>query len=159
MDRLELIKSRVDALLDAIQNKDTRKLAYLHLYSTSQFATMLAINKKLNIELCAIAAILHDISLYAFNSGHLNHASESGKIARDIVEESALFTDEEVEIIVHAIEKHSNKQCKLDGLYAEVLKDADVLSHYLYNVNIPIPEQDKVRLYYLLEYIQLEREK
>lgn len=159
MDRLEWIKGKVDCLIEAIQDKDTRKFAYLHLYGTSQFATMLAINKHIDIELCAISAILHDISLYAFNSGHAHHAKESAEIAMNILRDCELFEEAEIKTIVHAIEKHSDKQSKQDGLYAEVLKDADVLAHYLYNVNIPVPSEDKVRLYYLLEFIQEARKK
>lgn len=159
MDRLEAIRVIVDRMIMKMQKEDERKFAYLHLYGTSQFAAMLAINKKINIELCAVAAMLHDISLYASNCGHKEHAEKSATIAKEVLEESKLFSEEEVKIICHAIAKHSDKLTKSDGIYAEILKDADVLTHYLYNPQIPVPEKDKVRLFYLLEYIKSVRTK
>ena len=42
------------------------------------------------------------------------------------------FTKEEIGIIHSAISQHSNK-AEFSGLYAELLKDADVLQHDLYN--------------------------
>lgn len=159
MDRLEAIRVVVDRFIMKMQAEDDRKFAYLHLYGTSQFAAMLAINKNINTELCAVAAMLHDISMYIDNSGHKEHAERSAAIAKDILEESALFTEEECKIICNAIAKHSDKLTKNDGIYAEILKDADVLTHYLYNPQIPVPEKDKVRLFYLLEYIKSVRTK
>lgn len=159
MDRLEAIRVVVDRMIVGMQNEEDRKFAYLHLYGTSQFAAMLAINKNINTELCAVAAMLHDISLYAVNSGHKDHAEKSAHIAKEILEESELFEEDEIKLICHAIAKHSDKLTKNDGIYAEILKDADVLTHYLYNPQIPIPEKDKVRLFYLLEYIKSVRTK
>lgn len=159
MDRLEAIRVIVDRLINKMQTEDDRKFAYLHLYGTSQFAAMLAINKRIHVELCSIAAMLHDISMYTENSGHKHHAEKSAVIAKQILEECNMFTEEEITIIVNAIAKHSDKLSKSDGIYAEILKDADVLTHYLYNPQIPVPEKDKVRLFYLLEYIKSVRTK
>lgn len=154
MDRLELVRMEVDQLISKLQNEEDRKFAYLHLYGVSQFATMLAINKKANVELCAIGAMLHDISMYALNSGRKNHAEKSAEFANKLLNRLQLFKEDEILIITNAISKHSNKLSKDDGIYAEILKDADVLAHYLYNPQIPITENDKVRLFYLLEYIK-----
>lgn len=159
MDRLEQIRTIVDGLITNLNDENDRKFAYIHLYGVSQFAIMLAIKRKANSELCAIAAMLHDISIYALNSGRPQHAEKSAIYAKEILENTKAFTEEEIKIITHAITVHSNKLSKEDGIYAEILKDADVLSHYLYNPNIPISERDRVRLYYLLEMIKEEQEK
>lgn len=153
MDRLERIRIEVDRLISELAEEHDRKFAYLHLYSVSEFATMLAIAHHVDFELCAIAGMLHDISMYACNSGRKDHAKKSADYANVLLEKSELFTEEEIKLITHIIAVHSDKLNKSDGIYAEILKDADVLSHYLYNPNIPISEHDRVRLYYLLESI------
>lgn len=151
MDRLEKIRMEVDGLLKQLHQESDRKFAYLHLYGVSQFATMLALIRKADPQLCAVAAMLHDISMYACNSGTHNHAKKSADFAKELLQKSALFSTEEIREIVHAIKVHSNKACKEDGMMAEILKDADVLAHYLYNPNIPMSDKDRVRLYYVLE--------
>lgn len=159
MDRLELVRVEVDRLISKLQNEEDRKFAYLHLYGVAQFAAMLAINKNVSTEICGIAAMLHDISMYALNSGRKNHADKSAEYAKELLENLKVFKEEEILIITNAISKHSNKLSKSDGIYAEILKDADVLAHYLYNTQIPVPEGDKVRLFYLLEYVKNVRTK
>lgn len=151
MDRLERIRMQVDALLKKLHEESDRKFAYLHLYGVSQFAIMLALIRKADTQLCGVAAMLHDISMYACNSGTKDHAQKSAVFAKDFLEQSQLFSVEEVREITHAIKVHSNKDCKDDGVMAEILKDADVLAHYLYNPNIPMADKDRVRLYYVLE--------
>ena len=158
MDRLEKIRMEVDALLKQLHQESDRKFAYLHLYGVSQFATMLALIRKADAQLCAVAAMLHDISMYACNSGTHNHAEKSAAFTKDLLQKSQLFSNEEIREIVHAIKVHSNKACKEDGEMAEILKDADVLAHYLYNPNIPMPDKDRVRLYYVLETFTQARE-
>ncbi|MCI8270853.1 MAG: HD domain-containing protein [Erysipelotrichaceae bacterium] len=153
MDRLEYIRIKTDRILDAMENSISCKLAYIHSYGVSQMAALLAKKRNLNIELACIAAMLHDISQY--ETGRLiDHAKESAKRAEEILKASDEFTEEEINIIVSAIAFHSDKQVK-HGDYEELLKDSDVLAHYFYNVNVPINEQDKVRLFYLLEELHI----
>lgn len=154
MDRLEEIRIIVDQHIAKMAEENDRKFAYIHLYGVSQFATMLAIKRNINSEICAIAAMLHDIAMYAFNCGRNKHAEKSADYAKELLEQTGSFQEEEIKLIVYAISVHSNKLSKQDGVYAETLKDADVLSHYFYNPNIPISERDRVRLYYLLEMIK-----
>lgn len=154
MDRLEKIRMDVDHLISELADENDRKFAYLHLYSVSECATMLAIARHVDFELLAIAGMLHDISLYAFNSGHKDHARKSAEYAKVILERSNLFQEDEIKLITHCISLHSDKQSKSDGVYAEILKDADILSQYLYNPNIPVHEEHRVRLYYLLESLK-----
>ena len=67
-----------------------------------------------------------------------------------------VFNEEEIQIIVYMISLHSNKMVRHDGVMAELLKDADVLQHYLYNPRIELSDKDKVRLFYLLETLKSE---
>ena len=144
MDRLEQIRVKADQMIEQLAQEGERKFAYIHLYGVSQFAALLAMIHHIDAELCQIAAMLHDIAVYAYNVAQKDHA-------QTILEESAIFTKKEIQTITHAIAVHSDKQVREDNVYAEVLKDADVLAHYLYNPNIPMSEHDQVRLYYLME--------
>lgn len=48
---------------------------------------------------------------------------------------------------------------RTDSRFAEMLKDSDVLQHYLYNPNIELQEKDRYRLYYLLEDLKKMHQK
>ena len=154
MDRLEWVRTYVDQKIEAIQDVTIRALAYVHTYGVVQNCALLAIKRNGDIELCSIAGMLHDISQYAENHPHKDHAKRSSEITREILTESKLFTKDEIIIICHAIEEHSNKMKREDGKITEILKDADSLAHYLYNTNIELSPQDKYRLFYVLEELK-----
>ena len=59
------------------------------------------------------------------------------------------YSAEEIEIVTTAISKHSKKR-KAHGIYDELLKDADVMSHSFYNTGYPVAEKEKVRYEKLL---------
>lgn len=151
MDRLEMIRMKVDKIISKLANEETRKFAYLHSYGVSQCAIYLSIVRGLDIELAGIAGMLHDIAVYAENCAHKVHANRSAVIAKDILEESKAFNEEEIIAIINAIALHSDKLTRTDTRFAEMLKDADVLQHYLYNPNMPMQDREKYRLFYLLE--------
>ncbi len=146
MDRLETVRMRVDAIIQTLNQEEDRKFAYLHLYGVSQCATMLALMRGLNAEWCAIAAMLHDIATYALNIGHRDHAQKSAAMAEQLLHELGCFQQKEIVCIVYAIAHHSEKQWKDDDPYAEVLKDADVLEHYLYHPHHSLSESQRWRL-------------
>lgn len=151
MDRLELIREQTDAVIQKLVKEEERKFAYIHTYGVAQAAAMLATLRKLDVELCCIAAMLHDIALYALNCPHLGHAQRSAEYAKQLLEQMEVFSEEEIRILTHVISVHSDKMNRHDGPISELLKDADVLQHYLYNPKIELSEKDKVRLFYLLE--------
>lgn len=151
MDRLELIREQTDAVIQKLVKEEERKFAYIHTYGVAQAAAMLATLRKLDVELCCIAAMLHDIALYAQNCPHLGHAQRSAEYAKLLLEKMEVFSEEEIRILTHVISVHSDKMNRHDGPISELLKDADVLQHYLYNPKIELSEKDKVRLFYLLE--------
>ncbi len=156
MDRLEMIRMKVDRMIQDLANKSERKFAYIHLYGTSQFATMLAVRHHVDATVAAVAAMLHDIASYAYNVGEAEHAKKSAEIAQKLLSEGDMFSKEEIKLITHAILVHSDKQTKDDNIYAEILKDADVMSHYFYNPKIEITDKERVRLYYILEMLELK---
>lgn len=151
MDRLELIRMEADKIIQKLANEENRKFAYLHSYGVSQCAIYLATVRKLDIELAGIAGMLHDIAIYAENCPHKVHAQRSAVLAKSILESTNLFKEDEIIAVTSAIAIHSNKLSRTDSRFAEMLKDSDVLQHYLYNPNIELSEKDRYRLYYLLE--------
>lgn len=154
MDRLEMVRDRVDRIIRDLADETDRKFAYIHLYGVSQSATMLALIRHVDPEICAVAAMLHDIATYALNAGHRDHAHKSAEMAQKLLQEMNCFEEKEIQTIVYAIAQHSDKLTKDDGIYAEILKDADVLEHYFYHPDSSLNEGDGIRLYYLLETLK-----
>ena len=88
--------------------------------------------------------MLHDISSY--KSGiYVDHAKLSSIEARRITGELKCFNEEEIATICEMISNHSDKQ-STDDIYSELLKDADVLQHYLYNTSFEINSHESKRL-------------
>lgn len=154
MDRLEHIRQIIDKEIAKLQNEDERKFAYIHTYGVSQMATLLAYADSLNTELASIAAMLHDLAIYVTNCPHHEHAARSAALAESILKGTKLFEDEEIRLIVHAIMVHSEKMKRDNHPFAEMLKDSDVLQHYLYNTNIPLDPKEQFRLFYILEKLE-----
>jgi uncharacterized protein len=150
MNRLEQIREVVDNILMEQINLEERRCGYyVHLYGVSSTCSLLALKRGVNIELCAISGMLHDISSY--KTGDSTEHAKLGSIeARKILNEIKCFSQEEIDIICSSILSHSNKQ-DIGNAYDEVLKDADVLQHYLYNTNFLINENEKDRLDILLK--------
>lgn len=149
MNRLESICNIVDRVLLEQSDLEHRRNGYVHLYGVSQFCSLLALKHGLDVELCAVAGMLHDIWTYKA-SYSVDHAKLGSIEARKILNEVNCFSEEEIDIIYSSISKHSNKQ-DINSDYDEMLKDADVLQHYLYNINFAINENEKDRLDILLK--------
>lgn len=154
MNRLEKIRSIVNNILMKQLNLEERHCGYVHLNSVASNCSLLALKRGLNMELCAIAGMLHDI--YRYKSGSCSeHARLSSLEARKIMNEMKKFNDEEINIICTSISKHSNKQ-DIDEFYDEVLKDADVLAHYLNNPNFSVDDSEKNRLNRLFKELSIK---
>ncbi len=133
MNRLAELKNEIDFHLWSVE--DAKKTeAIRHLYGVSDMCALLAYRRSMDVTLCIVSGMLHD--LWLFKSGKSdNHASHGAKLAQLILEELRTFDDGDIAVIVEAIKNHSNKGEEHDE-YSEVLKDSDVLSAYLTN-----PEQ------------------
>lgn len=66
MNRLECICNIVDRVLIERPELDHRHNGYVHLHGVSQFCSLLALKRGLDVELCAVAGMLHDIGLIKF---------------------------------------------------------------------------------------------
>ena len=103
MDRLEQLREVVDEIVRKNPDHEQCRCGYVHLY----------------------------IWNYQFGEDP-EHANFGAVEAQKILRQVGTFTPDEVETICTAIAQHSDKQ-SISGEMAELLKDADVFQHYLYN--------------------------
>ena len=153
MDRLEIVRENVDKILNNMTNLKKKRNGFIHLYGVCTFCTILARKRNLNVELASICGMLHDIHKYlTLNSEE--HAALGSIDARKILNELKCFNNEEIDLICTAIYHHSDKNA-FHGPYEELLKDADVLQHYLYNTSDYIQSNETTRLYALLKELKI----
>ena len=143
MDRIEKVRKIIDEILLNMADHEERRCAYLHLYGVSQACSLLSIKRKENVELAVIAGMLHDIYSYA-NMYSQEHAHKGAVMARNILDSLNIFSEEEKNLICTAIYNHSDKSNVHDSL-DEILKDADVMQHVLYNPLFDIKEHEQKR--------------
>jgi len=148
-NRIEKLREYIDGIILNMTNYEERRIAYVHLYGVSQFCTLIALKRKLNVELATMAGMLHDFYTYKMMDP-IDHGIRGSVLAKETLELLKLTTKEETEIISEAIYHHSNKIDKFSD-FTEILIDADVLQHHLYNTMLPIIEKEKVRLEKLKE--------
>lgn len=144
MNRLEKISEIVNDILINNSDLEERYCGFVHLYGVSSICRLLAIKRGLDAELCGIAGMLHDISSYKLGTG-IDHSKLGSIEARKILNEAKCFDKEEIDIICKSIYNHSDKN-EIHSVYDEILKDADVLQHYLNNPNFKVEEKEKIRL-------------
>jgi uncharacterized protein len=130
MDRLERVRQAVDSILRQQQDLEHRRAGFVHLYGVATISTLLALRRKPDPELIAIAAMLHDISSYK-TGAPTNHAHLSALEAESILTAIGDFSQEEIREVSNIIRSHSAKD-RTHSPMADLLKDADVLQQYLY---------------------------
>ncbi len=131
MDRLEKVRQAVDTILRRQADEEERRCGFVHLYGVAALCAQIAIRRGLDPQLCAVAGMLHDISSYK-TGDPTGHARLSAIEAERIMTESGEFAEDEIALVREAISCHDVKD-RVDGEMADLLKDADVLQHYLYN--------------------------
>ena len=148
-DRVEMVRKVIDDILLHMTDVEERRCAYLHLYGVAQACALLASKRKENVELAIIAGMLHDIYSYA-NMDSTDHAHLGSHMARDILNSMHAFGEDEISVVCSAIYNHSDKSVIHDPL-DELLKDADVMQHVLYNPAFEIKPQEQGRYISLME--------
>lgn len=76
-------------------------------------------------------------------------------MAQNILNSLAIFNEGEINLICTAINNHSDKEIVHDTL-DEILKDADVMQHILYNPLFEIKQHEKKRFKFLKKEFMLE---
>ena len=143
MGRLKELRKYVDSKISEMPDEDERRAAIVHLYGVSLAATMIAKKRGLDPEIASMAAMMHD--LYAYENGSYDeHEHKGADLARKILGELQLTTDEETDLICSAIYHHGDKLV-VDSPMDECLKDADVISHCMNDLSKPIKEREQAR--------------
>lgn len=154
MNRIEKVREVVDEIVLNMTDTEERRCAYLHLYGVAQASALLAQKRKANVELAVIAGMLHDIYSYA-TMNSTDHAHKGAPMAREILETLKLFTANEIDLVCTAIYNHSDKLL-VHGELDEILKDADVMQHVLYNPLFEIKSHQQERFSAMAEEFGLE---
>ncbi len=145
MERIQAVQEYVDKVLQSIDDQTERECAYKHLYGVSQACALLAIRRKENIELATIAGLLHDLYSYKM-SDCVDHAHKGSLLAKEALDSLGIFSSDEIAIVSQAIYYHSDKAA-VNSSFDEILKDADVLQHCLYNPLKSIAAHEKERFF------------
>ncbi|MDD5220616.1 MAG: HD domain-containing protein [Candidatus Bipolaricaulis sp.] len=133
----------VDGILHGLKDEEDRRCGFVHLYGVSAAAALLALRRGENVELAAAAGMLHDLATYETGTPN-DHATRGARRAQQILRSLGAFTDLEVEAVRLAIAHHSDKAAVHDA-FSEVLKDADVLQHFLSRPGAPCLEKQGAR--------------
>ena len=137
-NRVELVRQVVDdQVLRQQPNVEERRCGFVHLYGVAQACALLALKRGLDPELGMIAGMLHDVWNYKtvdLVEDNALGAAEAQRIMTDL----GCFTEEEISVVGMAVLHHSDKG-QVHGDFDELLKDADVLQHYLYNTTLKLP--------------------
>ena len=144
MDRLEQVRQAVDEIVRQQPDKSWRRAAWIHLYGVSLTCGLLALKRGLDVQLAQVAGMLHDLSTYQ-RADDTDHDRLSAQAARRLLGESGLFSPQETGTICQAILHHRAKG-EVHAPLDELLKDADVLQHYLYNPGFKQQASEKPRI-------------
>lgn len=113
----------------------------MHMYSCTQLAKLLALRRGINSELAGMAAALHDITII-YTGRSENHAELSIKYVYEFIDRLnsgtwsniSKVSQEEADILIRAITRHSRKSEDSGDNLTELLKDVDTLDRYLHGV-------------------------
>lgn len=131
MERIKTVQEYIDNVISNLPEEIDKKNGYMHLYGVAQACSMLAFKRNQNVELATIAGLLHDI--YSYEAYDVNdHAHKGAIMAKEVMTSMEIFSDDEISIVSQAIYFHSDKDI-INSEFDELLKDADVLQHCLYN--------------------------
>jgi hypothetical protein len=135
MNRIKSVQVYINGIFDNIPDPSVRRAAYVHSYSVAGCCALLAGKRGLDMELATVIGLLHDIYTYKTGVSFL-HSYNGAEMVRVVFKRELkdLFSESEQAIIKSAIYHHSDKDYIHDE-YDELIKDADALQHYLYDVS------------------------
>jgi uncharacterized protein len=147
-NRVEVLRRYIDDILLRMDDAENRRCAYLHLYGVAQACALIALKRGEDVELATMAGMLHDLHTYK-SGNHENHAVLGALLAKEVLIEYVFKRR-----LVSAIHNHSSKGGKFSP-FDEVLIDADVMQHALYNYAVPVKEHFMERFEKIADEFQL----
>jgi uncharacterized protein len=154
MNRVESVRQVVDGILRQQPDVEERRCGFVHLYGVAQACALLALKRGLDPELSTVAGMLHDIWTYKTGEPR-DHAAPGSAEAQKIMSDLGCFTEQEIAVVGTAVLHHSDKG-HVHGDLDELLKDADVLQHYLYNTSLERDGRVPARLVKVLDELGVE---
>jgi HD superfamily phosphodiesterase len=143
MNRIEILRKYIDNMLLNMSDNEVRRCAYVHLYGVAQSCAFIALKRGENAELATMAGMLHDIYSYA-RMDTKDHSHKGAILAKEILLSLQITNEVETKMICDAIYTHSEKGVGHSSFH-EVLIDADVLQHCLYNPAFEMMPHEKSR--------------
>lgn len=121
-----------------LENPDAeaRRCGYVHLYGVGMAAALIAYERGLDPELAEMAGLLHDYIVYQ-GVERDDHAHRCAPCVRALLQDMAITSDQEIDMICAAVYHHSEKT-QTHAPLDEVIKDADVMQHWLRNPKEPL---------------------
>ncbi len=144
MNRFEYMKDIFFKMVEDQCFGIMKQKSYFHSIQVMTICQQLSLKKHLNLELVSIMALFHDYSQYVYHSS-FQHALKSAQATKDIMLQSNLFSDEEINCVYQAILHHSDKD-KIHDDYSELLKDGDIIAQYLAEPDCVLPHHSQQRL-------------
>lgn len=123
---------------------NTKMDQIIHANTVAAVCCLLAKKRGLNVDIALITGYLHDVGKFVLSKSR-NHAETGSKIVYGLLRSIKEITDEEIEVICCAIERHDKKNI-VDDPYEEIIKDADSLAPYLINYEDKITKNRQKRL-------------
>lgn len=133
VQRFDRLKKKVTEFLME-NNHAYAPVGIAHLAYSACIASILARKRGCDMDIAQTAAYLHDVWLhlnYPYDDATVKaHAHEGAVMAENFMREMGEYTDEEIATVALMIENHDFTAQKDDPM-SEIMKDADMLSHYL----------------------------
>lgn len=140
--KIKMVRAEIDRLIRELHPENER-FFYSHLHGVSHYCTLLAYRRNLNVDIATVCGMVHDI--YPLYTGVFeDHARKGVPYVKALLESLSIFSEEEVKVITQAVYNHTDKRC-IHESYDELLKDADVMYHCLYDPDDPIREKEVER--------------
>lgn len=127
----EVMEMIISSTIPDQKREDSIVFELMHASGCMQIGRILAQKRNLDVEICEVAAMLHDIFVVVSGS-YKNHGPKGAPIARQILEEVGGFSKDQIKTITEAIAHHSEKEIYSDNPYTELVKDVDVFDCSLY---------------------------
>lgn len=166
MNRLLKLENLLLAVIDeqeekdrqtAVQRDETLNWERIHMASSARLAWEMALERGADPELAACAAAVHDYGRI-LTGRQKGHAEAGYEPVKAFLQESGLFTAEEIETVALAVKNHSSKTV-VGTPIEEIVKDADVVDCYQYGYPFDRPEKEERYRRWLEERKTWKREK
>lgn len=130
----------------------------MHAHGVAYFCVMLAHKRGLNTKLAYCMGLLHDWGRIKEEDFSSTHGPTGAEALKEKLAQWGDFTETEQAMLLDALRFHSKKK-RVDGPYAEVLKDADLLERVfsLDDLRRDSHPQKEMRLLNVLTEFELER--